>query len=131
MVSKLEELTGRNIPLHNANLTDKEEIREVFGRYSNSSSKITCVIHFAALKSVGESCSLPLKYYQNNVTGSINLMEVMMEFNVKKIVFSSSATVYGQPQYLPIDEDHPTGNCTNPYGKSKLFMEEIFKVKDC
>ena len=127
MVSKLEELTGRNIPLHNANLTDKEEIREVFGRYSNSSSKITCVIHFAALKSVGESCSLPLKYYQNNVTGSINLMEVMMEFNVKKIVFSSSATVYGQPQYLPVDEKHQTGNCTNPYGKTKYFMEEIIK----
>merc|ERR1712177_196701 len=71
--------------------------------------------------------AVPLKYYGNNVTGSANLMEVMMEFNVKKIVFSSSATVYGQPQYLPVDEKHPTGNCTNPYGKTKFFMEEIMK----
>ncbi len=86
-----------------------------------------CVIHFAALKAVGESCKLPLSYYSNNVTGSANLMEIMMEFNVKKIVFSSSATVYGDPQHLPITEKHPTGQCTNPYGKTKFFMEEIIK----
>ena len=86
-----------------------------------------CVIHFAALKAVGESCALPLKYYGNNVTGSSNLMEVMMECGVKKIVFSSSATVYGHPEYLPLDESHPTGKCTNPYGKTKYFMEEIMK----
>ena len=85
------------------------------------------MIHFAALKAVGESCALPLKYYGNNVTGSSNLMEVMMEFGVKKIVFSSSATVYGDPEYLPLDENHPTGKCTNPYGKTKFFMEEIMK----
>ena len=66
-------------------------------------------------------------YYGNNVTGSANLMEVMMEFGVKKIVFSSSATVYGDPEYLPVDEKHPTGKCTNPYGKTKFFMEEIIK----
>ena len=99
----------------------------MFEQYSNSYDKIVCVIHFAALKSVGESCKLPLKYYQNNVSGSINLMEVMIEYGVNKIVFSSSATVYGQPVYLPIDEEHPTGDCTNPYGKTKFFMEEIFK----
>ena len=128
MISKLENLAGRTIPFFNADLTAKEEIREVFGKFSTSTRKITAVIHFAALKCVGESVALPLKYYQNNVTGTINLLQVMMEFNVKKIVFSSSATVYGQPQYLPIDETHPTGNCTNPYGKSKLFTEEIFKV---
>ena len=85
------------------------------------------MIHFAALKAVGESCRLPLMYYGNNVTGSANLMEVMMEFGVKKIIFSSSATVYGDPDYLPIDEIHPTGKCTNPYGKTKYFMEEIIK----
>ena len=101
---------------------------QVFSKSQNNGMTIDCVIHFAALKAVGESCSLPLKYYGNNVTGSANLMEVMMEFNVKKIVFSSSATVYGQPQYLPVDEKHPTGNCTNPYGKTKYFMEEIIKV---
>ena len=99
----------------------------MFTEYTSGGNKVDCVIHFAALKAVGESCSLPLKYYSNNVTGSANLMEVMMEFSVKKIVFSSSATVYGQPQYLPVDEKHPTGNCTNPYGKTKFFMEEIFK----
>ena len=94
---------------------------------SSSGKCIECILHFAALKAVGESCSLPLKYYKNNVIGSANLVEVMMDFNVKNIVFSSSATVYGQPQYLPVDEKHPTGNCTNPYGKTKFFMEEIFK----
>ena len=99
----------------------------MFTEYTSGGNKVDCVIHFAALKAVGESCSLPLKYYGNNVTGSANLMEVMMEFSVKKIVFSSSATVYGQPQYLPVDEKHPTGNCTNPYGKTKFFMEEIIK----
>ena len=128
VISKLEALSGRAIPLHNVDLTVKEDIRAVFGQYTTSHSRISSVIHFAALKSVGESCKAPLRYYQTNVTGSLYLMEVMMEFNVKKIVYSSSATVYGQPQYLPIDENHPTGNCTNPYGKSKLFMEEIFKV---
>ena len=71
---------------------------------------IDCVIHFAALKSVGESCKLPLKYYQNNITGSIVLMNVMTEFGVTKIIFSSSATVYGDPQYLPLDENHQIGN---------------------
>lgn len=100
----------------------------MFSKSQSGGQRIDCVIHFAALKAVGESCALPLKYYGNNVTGSANLMEVMMEFGVTRIVFSSSATVYGQPQYLPVDEKHPTGNCTNPYGKTKFFMEEIIKV---
>ena len=85
MVSKLEKLSGRTLPLHNVDLTMKEDIRGVFSQYSTSDSKISSVIHFAALKSVGESCKAPLRYYQNNVTGSIVLMEVMMEFNVKKV----------------------------------------------
>merc|ERR1712013_385408 len=102
-------------------------LRQVFAKSHTGGQRIDCVIHFAALKAVGESCAQPLKYYGNNVTGSANLMEVMMEFGVKKIVFSSSATVYGQPHYLPVDEKHPTGNCTNPYGKTKYFMEEIIK----
>ena len=112
------------------------------------------MIHFAALKSVGESCKLPLKYYQNNITGSTVLMNVMTEFGVKKIIFSSSATVYGDPKNLPLDENHEIGKytylfliccatceitvtqplysflyfiggCTNPYGKTKYMMEEI------
>ena len=85
MVSKLEKLSGRSLPLHNVDLTVKEDIRGVFAQYSTSTSKVSSVIHFAALKSVGESCKVPLRYYQNNVTGSIVLMEVMMEFNVKKV----------------------------------------------
>jgi UDP-glucose 4-epimerase len=84
-------------------------------------------VHFAAFKAVGESCRLPLRYYQNNVTGTATLLEVMAENGVFNLVYSSSCTVYGDPQKLPIKEDHPTGNCTNPYGKSKYFTEEIMK----
>lgn len=88
---------------------------------------IECVMHFAALKAVGESCRLPLQYYQNNITGTSVLLETMAANNVHKIVYSSSATVYGEPEFLPLTEEHPTGNCTNPYGKSKYFTEEILK----
>lgn len=84
------------------------------------------MIHFAALKAVGESCQLPLAYYRNNVAGTLSLLEAMKKYDVTKLVFSSSATVYGTPQYLPLDEAHPTGQgCTNPYGRSKFFIEEI------
>ena len=90
--------------------------------------KISAVIHFAALKAVGESMAEPLKYYKTNVTGTCNLMQVMEEFDCQKIVFSSSSCVYGDPEYLPIDEKHPTGkNCANPYGRSKYISEEIMK----
>jgi len=119
---RVQKLTGKSVTFYGADLCNKPSLREVFSKH-----QIDCVIHFAALKAVGESCRLPLMYYGNNVTGSANLMEVMMEFGVKKIVFSSSATVYGDPEYLPIDEQHPTGKCTNPYGKTKFFMEEIIK----
>jgi len=126
-ILRVQALTGKSVNFYEADITDKDALRSVFAKSQAGGNSIDCVIHFAALKAVGESCSLPLKYYGNNVTGSANLMEVMMEFGVKKIVFSSSATVYGQPQYLPVDEKHPTGNCTNPYGKTKFFMEEIIK----
>jgi len=126
-ILRVQNLTGKTVTFYEADITNKDSLRQVFAKSHAGGQKIDCVIHFAALKAVGESCALPLKYYGNNVTGSANLMEVMMEFSVKKIVFSSSATVYGQPQYLPVDEKHPTGNCTNPYGKTKFFMEEIFK----
>lgn len=88
---------------------------------------IECVVHFAALKAVGESCRLPLTYYQNNITGTSVLLETMAANNVHKIVYSSSATVYGEPEFLPLTELHSTGKCTNPYGKSKFFTEEILK----
>lgn len=86
------------------------------------------MIHFAALKAVGESVQIPLMYYQNNIAGSSTLFEVMQKYDVKKLVFSSSATVYGIPKFLPITESHPTGqDCTNPYGKTKYFVEEILR----
>jgi len=126
-ILRVQELTGKTVTFFEADIANKDSLRQVFAKSHTAGQRIDCVIHFAALKAVGESCSQPLKYYGNNVTGSANLMEVMMEFGVKKIVFSSSATVYGQPHYLPVDEKHPTGNCTNPYGKTKYFMEEIIK----
>ena len=126
-ILRVQNLTGKTVAFYEADITDKDALRQVFAKSHQGGNRVDCVIHFAALKAVGESCAMPLKYYGNNVTGSANLMEVMMEFGVKKIVFSSSATVYGQPQYLPVDEKHPTGNCTNPYGKTKYFMEEIIK----
>jgi len=126
-ILRVQNLTGKTVTFYEADITNKDALRQVFAKSHQGGNRIHCVIHFAALKAVGESCAKPLKYYGNNVTGSANLMEVMMEFGVKKIVFSSSATVYGQPQYLPVDEKHPTGNCTNPYGKTKFFMEEIIK----
>eukprot|EP00096_Caligus_rogercresseyi_P008320 TRINITY_DN2695_c0_g1_i1.p1 TRINITY_DN2695_c0_g1~~TRINITY_DN2695_c0_g1_i1.p1 ORF type:complete len:364 (+),score=71.91 TRINITY_DN2695_c0_g1_i1:476-1567(+) len=121
-LERVQKITGKSIAFHKADLTDKTTLIPIFKKYS-----IDCVIHFAALKAVGESCRLPLMYYSNNVTGSANLMDLMMDYGVKKIVFSSSATVYGDPQYLPVDESHPVGACTNPYGKTKYFMEEIIK----
>jgi len=127
VMDKIEKLSGKSVPLHDADLRDKIVVKKVFDTYSNSENRITCVIHFAGLKAVGESVAQPLRYYQNNVTGSINLLQVMEEAGVKRLVFSSSATVYGQPVYLPIDEEHPIGDCTNPYGKTKFFVEEIFK----
>lgn len=89
--------------------------------------KIDVVLHLAGLKAVSESCRIPLQYYENNVGGSITLLQVMQEHNVNKFVFSSSATVYGTPQYLPLDEKHPVGGCTNPYGTTKLVIEMILK----
>lgn len=89
--------------------------------------KIDMVAHFAALKAVGESCRIPLQYYHNNMTGTNVLLEAMADNNVFKFVYSSSATVYGEPKFLPVTEDHPTGNCTSPYGKTKFFTEEILK----
>lgn len=122
-LERVQSLTKCQIKYYEINLENCEGLRKVFRE-----NKIDAVIHFAALKAVGESCHLPLTYYRNNVGGSVNLFEVMKEYNVKRIVFSSSATVYGTPQYLPIDENHPTGQgCTNPYGKTKYFVEEILK----
>lgn len=103
-----------------ADLLDKDSLRAVFKTHN-----IDAVIHFAAFAYVGESVEKPQKYYQNNVVGTINLLDVMLEFGVKKIVFSSTCATYGEPQYTPIDEKHPQ-NPINPYGRTKLMIEQIF-----
>ncbi|XP_069687703.1 UDP-glucose 4-epimerase [Periplaneta americana] len=122
-LKRVEEITGKKVTSAVADLCKKDDLEKIFKQY-----KIDCVIHFAALKAVGESVSIPLAYYKNNVGGTVTLLEVMKDHNVKKLVYSSSATVYGTPQKLPMTEDQPTGvGCTNPYGRTKYFVEEILK----
>ncbi|KAK3090607.1 hypothetical protein FSP39_013100 [Pinctada imbricata] len=121
-IKRVEKITGKEIPAVNVDLLNKEALTDLFSKH-----KFTSVVHFAGLKAVGESCQLPLLYYHTNIGATINLLEVMKSFDVKNMIFSSSATVYGTPQYLPIDEKHPVGGCTNPYGKTKYFIEEILR----
>lgn len=118
---KLEKLTDRKIPFYRGDVRDKELLRKIFSGHS-----ITAVMHFAGLKSVAESVKDPLLYFDNNVGGTITLLEVMQEQGVYQFIFSSSATVYGVPEYLPYDESHPT-KPINPYGQSKLQVEAILK----
>uniref|UniRef100_A0A0B6YYJ8 UDP-glucose 4-epimerase n=1 Tax=Arion vulgaris TaxID=1028688 RepID=A0A0B6YYJ8_9EUPU len=120
-IKRIETVTGSVIPCYNVDLLNKNDILDVFKKHK----EISIVIHFAALKAVGESVEKPLLYYRVNVMGTVNLIEAMCENGVTRIIFSSSATVYGDPKYLPMDENHPVGNCTSPYAKSKHFVEEI------
>ena len=115
----LEKITGKKITFIEGDIQDTELLSKTLSEY-----KVETVMHFAGLKAVGESVQDPLQYYDNNVGGSLSLIRAMQQNKVKKIVFSSSATVYGEPQYLPYDEDHPT-NPINPYGRTKLFTEDI------
>ena len=116
---RVQKITGKTVTFYENDIRDTEALEKIF-----SAHKFDAVIHFAAFKAVGESCRLPLKYYENNISGTVNLLQVMEKFGVKKIIFSSSATVYGTPEKLPLDE-----NChlstTNPYGATKLMMENI------
>ena len=121
VVTRLEGIVKKQIPFINGNIRNMNLIIEVLTQY-----KIDAVIHLAGAKAVHESTIDPLKYYDNNVVGTISLLQGMLECNVHKIVFSSSATVYGEPQYLPYDEDHPT-NPINPYGRTKLQVEQIIQ----
>ncbi|XP_041980982.1 UDP-glucose 4-epimerase isoform X2 [Aricia agestis] len=119
----IEDMTGKTIHFYNCDIRDVQAMHRVFQNHL-----IECVIHFAALKAVGESVTKPLEYYQANVSGTCTLFEVMRDHGVHKLVYSSSCTVYGEPQRLPLDETHPTGaGLTNPYGRSKYFCEEIMK----
>ncbi|WP_226648966.1 UDP-glucose 4-epimerase GalE [Microbulbifer variabilis] len=120
-LKRVELITGKELPFFNLDINDMPGIRQVF-----TDHKIEAVIHFAGLKAVGESVTQPLRYYQNNVAGTLALMAVMEEFDVRKMIFSSSATVYGDPETVPIREGFPTG-ATNPYGSSKLMVENIMR----
>ncbi|MRI32626.1 UDP-glucose 4-epimerase GalE [Endozoicomonas sp. OPT23] len=121
-MKRVEALTGKSIPFYEADIRNPEAMTEVFKAH-----QIEAVIHFAGLKAVGESTRIPRTYYDNNVTGTLKLVEVMEQFNVHHLVFSSSATVYGDPAIVPITEDMPTGATTNPYGRSKYIVEEMLK----
>nr|WP_320125570.1 UDP-glucose 4-epimerase GalE [uncultured Shewanella sp.] len=118
-LNRVERITGKSVTFYQGDILNKALLQKVFNDHA-----IDSVIHFAGLKAVGESVAKPLKYYENNVTGTLILCQVMAEFKVKNLVFSSSATVYGDPASLPITEDFPTG-ATNPYGQSKLMVEHI------
>lgn len=121
VLDRIQELTGKNFTFYELDLLDKDNLKKVF-----EENEIEAVIHFAAYKAVGESVTVPLKYYHNNILSTINLLEVMNEFDVKKIVFSSSATVYGMDNEAPFTENMPT-SATNPYGKTKVFVEHILE----
>lgn len=121
VLEKIKMITRKNFKVYDIDLLDEKSLEKLF-----EENDIEAVIHFAGYKAVGESVKEPLKYYKNNLKGTLNLLEVMDKFNVKKIVFSSSATVYGDPKRLPIKEDFPL-SVTNPYGRTKLIIEEILR----
>ncbi len=118
---KIEKITGKSVKFYKYDIKNERNLRKVFVE-----NKIDAVIHFAGLKAVGESVQMPIEYYENNLESTINLLKIMREFGVKNLVFSSSATVYGKAESMPIYEDFPT-SATNPYGRTKLFIEEILK----
>ena len=121
VLDKIKEITNKNFKFYEVDLLDKENLENVF-----KENKIESVIHFAGLKAVGESVEKPVEYYTNNITGTLVLLELMKKYDCKKIVFSSSATVYGNPKTLPIKEDFPLST-TNPYGSTKLMIEQILQ----
>ena len=119
---RLEEITGRKMAVCRVDAADREAMRAVFAAHS-----IDAVIHFAGFKAGGESVRKPVKYYRNNLDTTLTLLEVMAEFGCRRLVFSSSATVYGGESPSPLTEDMPVGQCTNPYGRTKYFIEELLR----
>lgn len=119
VIDRVKKITGRDFKFYEADMLDGDALDRIFDE-----NEIDAVIHFAGLKAVGESVAIPLKYYYNNITGTIKLCESMAKHGCKKIVFSSSATVYGEPERVPMQEDFPT-SATNPYGETKLVIERI------
>lgn len=122
ILPRLEQMIGKNIPFYHGDIRNRELLQQIFAAHP-----IEAVIHFAGLKAVGESVEQPLKYYNNNVYGSLVLIEEMSKAGVFNIIFSSSATVYGTPPRIPVTEDMPTGLVTNPYGQTKHMVENILK----
>ncbi len=120
-LNRVKEITGKELTFYKVDLLDYEATEQIFKEH-----KFDAVIHFAGLKAVGESVRMPLRYYHNNITGTLHLCDIMNKYGVKKLVFSSSATVYGDPHTVPIKEDFPL-SCTNPYGQTKLDIEYILK----
>ena len=121
-LKRVEQITGKKVAFYEKDVRDRAALKTIFKKH-----KIEWVIHFAGLKAVGESVKKPVEYYDNNLISTLTLLEVMKEFSVKKFVFSSSATVYGDPEALPLTEESKTGGTTNPYGTSKLMQELILK----
>ena len=118
----IKKITGKDFKFYEIDYLDKDALNKVF-----EENKIDAVINFAGFKAVGESVQKPIEYYTNNISGALNLLDVMRKHNIKKFVFSSSATVYGNPEKIPLTEDCKIGGTTNPYGTSKLFIEQILK----
>lgn len=121
VLDKIKQITNKDFKFYEVNLLDEKNLEKIF-----QENEIEAVIHFAALKAVGESVEKPIEYYHNNVTGTVILLKLMQKYNCKKLVFSSSATVYGNPASLPIKEDFPLST-TNPYGSTKLMMEQVLQ----
>lgn len=122
VLDKIKKITGKDFKFYEMDYSNKEELNKVF-----TENKIDAVLNFAGYKAVGESVKKPIEYYMNNISGALVLLDVMRAHNCKKFIFSSSATVYGDPATVPITEDFPTGGTTNPYGTTKLFIEQILK----
>jgi UDP-glucose 4-epimerase len=120
VLDRVEAITGKKVPFYEADIRNREDLEKIF-----SNEKIDAVIHFAGLKAVGESVQKPWEYYENNISGTLTLLDEMKKHNVKNIIFSSSATVYGDPAIIPITEECPKGVCTNPYGWTKHMLEQI------
>ena len=122
VLDKIKKITGKDFKFYEMDYSNKEELNKVF-----TENKIDAVLNFAGYKAVGESVKKPIEYYMNNISGALVLLDVMRAHNCKKFIFSSSATVYGDPATVPITEEFPTGGTTNPYGTTKLFIEQILK----
>lgn len=120
VVKNIEKISGKKVPFFNIDIRNKKALEELC-----SKNNFDCCIHFAGLKAVGESCQKPLEYYDNNINGTLVLLEVLKKYNCHNFIFSSSATVYGNPKSNPIDETFPKGTCTNPYGWTKSMIEQI------